>query len=412
MGAALPGSAREYVIDFVGWLLMLRLRRCAAVMIDVREDAEVDLASLLTGGAPIRRTQSFKAIAAHLDAEVAVDPREIAALGTLSAEVYALPDDEAAADALASLWRKRLAIADTDDDDAARADAAVRSAHWRGLSAIAHRHSRWSGVFTPDTDPDSYARSLSGLVARLGQPPEAAPQRGDREGRTMLPRPAGSGVNDLLRGRATCRNFDRGRPLPLEVAASLLHGVFGAQHAVTVPAGAEVLKKLSPSGGGLHPTEAYVLALDIAGLAPGFWHYRSKDHALDPVRMMPAAELREFALRALAGQDWFADAPMLVVHACRFERSFWKYRQHAKAYRAVILDIGHLSQTAYLLATELGLGAFVTAAINEADLERVLGLDPMREGPLAISGFGYRSAAQTHPEFDPAHAVWERDGEA
>jgi putative peptide maturation dehydrogenase len=382
------------------------MRRCAAVTVEPHEDAEVDLASLLTGGPALKRTRSLRALAAHLDAEIEVDASEVAALALLSGDHFAPEAELPQGEAVRSLWRKRLVIAEHDDDDAARADSAVRSMHWRPLAAIAHRHGRWTGVLTMDTDPDSYARSLSGLVEHLGMPPGAAVQRGDAAGRAELPQPQPTTAAELLRRRATCRNFDRTRPLPLDVAATLLHGVFGAQESVTIPAGAEVLKKLSPSGGGLHPTEAYVVALDVEGLAPGFWHYRSKDHALDPVHAMPADELRAFALKALAGQHWFADAPMLVVHACRFERSFWKYRQHAKAYRAVILDIGHLSQTAYLLATELGLGAFVTAAINEPDFEKVLGLDPMVEGPLAVSGFGYRAAEQVNPEFDPAAAVW------
>ena len=36
----------------------------------------------------------------------------------------------------------------------------------------------------------------------------------------------------------------------------------------------------------------------------------------------------------------------------------------------------------YLVATELRLGAFVTAAINNADIEKRLGMDGYREGVL------------------------------
>ena len=31
--------------------------------------------------------------------------------------------------------------------------------------------------------------------------------------------------------------------------------------------------------------------------------------------------------------------------APRWRRNFWKYRNHAKAYRALLLDAGHLSQS-------------------------------------------------------------------
>jgi SagB-type dehydrogenase family enzyme len=95
-----------------------------------------------------------------------------------------------------------------------------------------------------------------------------------------------------------------------------------------------------------------------------------------------------------------------VVLAARFRRTFWKYRNHAKAWRAVVLDAGHLSQLQYLVATELGLAAFITAAVNEGDIEDAFGLDPMVEGVLAVTGFGYRATAMAELEFDPLHAVW------
>lgn len=380
------------------------LRRCAALLFMPQETSELDLPALLAGGEAITRRQRLLALAAHRDEPIEVDPADVAALARLSPEsavpraALSMLDDAA----LARLLSAGLVVR---ADDPAPPDAAVRDAHWEPLAAVAHRHTRWRGVRTPDTQPDSQARSLRALVQRLGPPPEAAPQRGDPSGRIALPRARDTTASALLGRRATCRNFDRTRSLPLAHAATLLHGVFGAQATVAVEGGAEVLKKLSPSGGGLHPTEAYVLALDVEELEPGIWHYRARDHALDPLRLLPRDELRGFALLALAGQDWFADAPMMVVHACRFPRTFWKYRGHAKAWRAAVLDVGHLSQTAYLLATELGLGAFVTAAINEVDLEAALGLDPLLEGPLAMSGFGWRTSERRHPEFDPLGAT-------
>ena len=63
------------------------------------------------------------------------------------------------------------------------------------------------------------------------------------------------------------------------------------------------------------------------------------------------------------------------------------------------MDAAHLSRTLYLVATELGLGAFVTAAINNVDIEERLGLDGYREGVLAVSGCG-KPAAEASP-FDP-----------
>jgi hypothetical protein len=73
-----------------------------------------------------------------------------------------------------------------------------------------------------------------------------------------------------------------------------------------------------------------------------------------------------------------------------------------------ILDVGHLSQTFQLCATDAGLGSYVTAAINEVDIERALGLVHWREGPLAICGVGVRSATRRKRELDPNGKAWPR----
>ena len=155
----------------------------------------------------------------------------------------------------------------------------------------------------------------------------------------------------------------------------------------------------------MHATEAYLLVQRVQGVPPGLYHYRPHEHALRPLPA-PAMPLDDLARRALAGQWWFAQAPVLVIYAPRVARSYWKYRDHPKAYRALLMDVGHLSQTLCLSATDLGLGAFVTAAINEGELERAFGLAPLCDGPVAVGGFGWRAARQEIAEFDPVGKVW------
>lgn len=115
-------------------------------------------------------------------------------------------------------------------------------------------------------------------------------------------------------------------------------------------------------------------------------------------------------MSAVAQQHWFADAHVLVVLAPRFARTFWKYRHHAKAYRVVALEAGHLSQMLYLAATEAGLGAFITGAINEVQIEQAFGLDHVSGGALAVCGFGWRSEVMETTELDPAGVVWAEAG--
>jgi putative peptide maturation dehydrogenase len=186
--------------------------------------------------------------------------------------------------------------------------------------------------------------------------------------------------------------------------------VFGAQASHAVTDEVAIIKKTSPSAGGLHPTEAYLLIQHVEGVTPGLYHYHVGDHALEPIRTLSSDDAYTLAMTFLAQQDWFAAAHVIVILAPRFDRTFWKYRNHAKVYRAVTLDVGHLSQTLQISATEFGLGAFVTSAINEIDIETAYGLDAMQESPLAIAGFGWRAPECTRMEFDPQHAIWKATG--
>ncbi|MBO9829732.1 nitroreductase family protein [Xanthomonas sp. A2111] len=77
-----------------------------------------------------------------------------------------------------------------------------------------------------------------------------------------------------------------------------------------------------------------------------------------------------------------------------------------QCYRAIVLEAGHLSQTLYLSATEAGLGAYVTAAINESTLENAFGLQSASQGVLAICGFGWRANEMATMELDPCCKVW------
>jgi putative peptide maturation dehydrogenase len=224
--------------------------------------------------------------------------------------------------------------------------------------------------------------------------------------RVALEEPVRTALDDLLERRVTCRNFDLERSVSVAQLSALLKRVFGVQGMEELAPGAVALKKNHPSGGGLHPVEAYLLVQRVENVMSGLYHYNVEANALDLLREVSASDARAFAMTAVAGQEYFADAPVLVVMAARFARSMWKYRDHPKIYRAILLEMGHISQNLYLTATEMDLGAFITAAINEVEIEQAFGLEPMIEGPLCVCGFGARAKERVTVEFDPAHKVW------
>lgn len=384
----------------------MRLRRCQFMALELREQLGLDLELLLAPEPRLSFQTQWVALAAHLEGPVAVDLDEIAVLKHLSASEWTALEELALDDAaVLRLREKGLIFASSDSTPQAEADLRLRTQHWHGLAAIAHRHLRWGGV-----DSEAEQRRFVELlgpdpVARLQPPPPPAWAAAAPEHRVSLPDPPSSPLRDLLARRVTCRNFDQERPLMRTDLAAVLQATFRATAQAEVT-GVTVLKKSVPSAGGLHPTDAYLLIRNVEAVSPGLYHYHAIDHALEPVQALDADETRALASRLLAVQRYFVDAPVIVVYVSRFERNFWKYRQHAKAYRAAILDVGHLSQALYLAATECGLGAFFTAAINEIDIEAALDLDPMQQGVIGIGGFGHRRSERREVEFDPLHAIW------
>jgi len=372
----------------------VRVRRCAAVMFEPRERVHFSLDSILSGGSAIDRTAEWIALAPHADGETPVDINEIETLGVISASEWVELDELKSRhphEVLDSLLDKRLLIIEASDAEVR--DRKLRARHWRPVSAVTHYASRWRGIGADDNNEDVSGTLGGEFVDWLGTPPPPVRERAEADARRPLPKAAPSPLQELLHRRTTCREFDASRSLGLTEFSALLFRVYGARTVEEPAPGITLLKKGVPSAGGLHPTEAYLLARRVESVEPGLYHYHPIEHALEPIAALDAEQADALASRFVSGQSYLADAQAMVVLASRFERNFWRYRNHTKAYRALILDVGHLSQTQYLAATELGLGAFVTAVINEVDIENAFGLDPYEEGPLAVCGFGVRAAA-------------------
>lgn len=389
----------------------MRVRRCKVLYLEPREKAEFDLDSLLAGGNGMRHGHHWFALAPHLGEEIEVDAAERDLLGALSADQWTdrdLLNDDAAA-ALKRLLKAGLVIGTGKRHAVLRErDETLRGVHWHPLAATVHAFTRWHDADAVQAMQDIGTETAGELRQVLGAPPVEALDRGDSEQRIALPRTARTDFDQLLARRATCRNFDAEKPLPYALFAQLIERVFSAQSHVRVSADTVFLKKTSPSGGGLHPIEAYLIVQNVEGVAPGLYHYHSIAHALEPLPA-PTQPLRELAMAAVAEQHWFANAHVMVLLAPRYDRSFWKYRNHAKAHRAITLEAGHLSQTLYLSATEAGLAAYITCAINEVPLEQAFALDPISSGVLAICGFGWRGEEMVTMELDPAGEIWHAE---
>ena len=379
----------------------MQIRRCAVLYIEPREDLQVDWAALFAGEGALGAATQWVALAPHMDSEIGVDAAQLNALGAISAALWserAGADARFGADVVSNLLDKGLLLADDEGcagspqwRQARARDETLRGQHWRPVALLFHTYCRWGGMAV---ETGMQFPTFEKLVAQHGAPPRPTIEYCRPDQALPLPPPERARLDDVFFKRYTGRNYDANAVLPLASAARLLQRAFGAQFEREMAPDATVLKKISPSAGGLHPIEAFVMAQRVEGVPSGLYHYHPVRHALEPMQAMDTTQTADLAMRAVADQDWFVGAPMLVFLVARVERNFWKYRNHVKAYRAILLDAGHLSQTFYLLATEAGMPAFVTAAMNEKDVEQAFGLDPLTDAVIAVCGCGPASGAQ------------------
>ena len=187
----------------------------------------------------------------------------------------------------------------------------------------------------------------------------------------------------VLMARKTHRRFSN-QELTLETVSQLLSLVWGVTGYLHSPIFGNLPQKTSPSGGARHPGEVYLMALRVKGLRAGLYHYHPAHHHLE---MISANATRDKAWLYCARQDYVRNAAALFTMTAVFRRTMWKYH-HARAYRVVLLDAGHLCQTFCLVATWLGLAPFCTAALKDTLIEEDLGIDGVRESVLYVAGVG------------------------
>src|SRR5882672_25724 len=246
-----------------------------------------------------------------------------------------------------------------------------------------------AGLLHFSTKDLQYSSDLEFLLQRQQaraktQPMPAPVKHYPKAAKIALPAPRHSGeFPQVLLARRTWRKFSS-RPVELSALSALLGLSFGVQWWVDTPGLGRLALKTSPSGGARHPIETYVLARRVANLPPGLYHYAADKHSLE--RLKQGASSSQLA-RYLAGQKWYGKAALLVLMTAVFGRPQWKY-QSPRAYRAVLIDAGHLCQTFCLVATWLGLAPFCSMALADSRIEADIGIDGVSESVLYAAGVG------------------------
>jgi SagB-type dehydrogenase family enzyme len=137
--------------------------------------------------------------------------------------------------------------------------------------------------------------------------------------------------------------------------------------------------RTAASAGALYPTEIYVGARGVSGLENGLYHFSIRRHALFPLHG-----------QAPPGLTFFLTAV--------YFRSAWKYRD--RAYRYHLLDTGHVAENLTLALRGIGLPFRLSYDFEDAEVNRLLGIDPEKEVTLALVQVPGNARGEAPPRWD------------
>ncbi len=270
------------------------------------------------------------------------------------------------------------AVIPEDSDTLQEEDDFIEGWHWGMPAALLH-------MTVQDRPYLSIEQSEALQVSRLatGSQPSLC-QWNDEQDSIALNWPLeanGDGLLGLMARRRTVRSTDA-TAISIDQLSDCLFAGLGITGVTKNGAGVTLPLGMTPSGGARNPYEAFVYARSVDGLAPGFYHYSALQHSLSQVLTNETPLPSEL----LGGQDWVDDMPCLIVLCAYFERPMWKYHD-ANAYRVVLIEAGHIGQNVMLAATNHGLCACPSAALDHSKIARCLGLgdDAMRAPIYAMT---------------------------
>jgi SagB-type dehydrogenase family enzyme len=195
-----------------------------------------------------------------------------------------------------------------------------------------------------------------------------------------LPAPATKGtmsVEEALQNRRTVRKFAN-RSLELAQISQLLWAGDG----ITNPQG----KRTAPSGKATYPMDLYLVAGErgVTGLAPGIYHYKVAEQALEP---LAKGDFRAAVAKACNSQAWMTEAPVILVISGDYKRSEVKNGDKAPLYTHI--EAGLIAENIFLQAGALGLGAGVAGGMNDKALGQALKLPPANL-PFLVMPVGHK----------------------
>jgi SagB-type dehydrogenase family enzyme len=150
----------------------------------------------------------------------------------------------------------------------------------------------------------------------------------------------------------------------------------------------EVYFRAAACTGALYEIELYLVAGDLPGLAAGVYHFNPADVSL---RLLRRGDFRGNLGRATAMEPAVGYAPATIICTGTYWRNAWKYQ--ARTYRHFGWDNGTLLANMLAISAASGLVAEIVVGFVDAEVNRLLDLDPQREVSLCLVPIGRISAS-------------------
>jgi len=247
--------------------------------------------------------------------------------------------------------------------------------NWHAADLWFHRRGVL-GARDHDGGPDAWNGSA--------RPPARRPDYLGEPVRLPVPDLAAARASDptlaaVMEDRVSTRDFDDARPVTVEQLGELLY-----RTARSRGMDAESPSRPYPSRDGAYEIELYPVVREIAGLAPGMYHYDSFEHVLRPVAPADSPSVRRM-LASSAGARTGCAPQALIVFGARTGLVMGNGDQ--AGYATILRHTGVLTQTLYLAGTAMGLGVCAQSFTETAAFATATGNDELAEcavGAIAV----------------------------
>ena len=144
--------------------------------------------------------------------------------------------------------------------------------------------------------------------------------------------------------------------------------------------------KAVPSGGGKHPTEAFLVVLRHPDVAPGIYHYQVRSNSLAQLNSSDSLVSRASSAGFSSSSGSSSTATILigVVMAAVVHRSMFRYRE-SRSFRAIPVDMGHLEGHMATIADYVGVSYRRLRGWDASRMHDLIGIDA-ETTPILVCG--------------------------